>query len=91
MSAIIASKECRDCGDEFYISFGSPNWWKNVVLKNQSPCAIYKMYNDIRMSGMCPLCWILQKIENEVDKVSDEHISFMAIILDLQDESEMLL
>lgn len=85
MSAIIAGNECKGCKQKYWLSFGSPDWWKNVVMKNQSPDPVYLMYDEMRRSGMCPKCWALWKIENELETMSDNHLGFLAFLFEIEE------
>ena len=61
MSAIIAGKSCKICNKEYYISFGHPKWFDDVLKRGKEPCKEFKKFCNIQESGMCLYCYTKEK------------------------------
>ena len=57
MSAIIAGKSCKRCGEKFYVSLGHPKWYDDVVKRGKPPCSKFERFESMRKSGMCYNCF----------------------------------
>lgn len=57
MSAIVAGKACKGCGQSHWVSLGSPKWWYDVAIKGQPPSENYKNWDRWRRSGKCLDCY----------------------------------
>jgi len=57
MSAIIAGESCKECKQEFYISFGHPEWYDDVVKRHLPESDQFKLFRDMSWSGLCPNCY----------------------------------
>ena len=68
MSAIIAGKSCKDCGEEFYTSFGHPSWFKKATKKvpeqlTPDEAKQKKIFEELRKSGRCVRCQLIMCLE----------------------------
>ena len=55
MSAIVAGKACKKCGEKFWVSFGHPKWFNEGVKGKSSP--EWEEFIELAKSGMCPDCY----------------------------------
>ena len=55
MSAIVAGKACKKCGDEFWCSFGHPKWFNEGIRGKSSP--EFEEFKALAKSGVCPDCY----------------------------------
>lgn len=78
MSAIIAGKECKMCGKEYWLSFGHPDWFKN-----RSGDA-WQGFRSIQVSGLCPTCYVITLAERpDAAIVSHGELLMASMIADL--------
>ena len=57
MSAVVAGKSCKQCKKPYYVSFGHPKWFDDVVKRGMPKSELYKQFEELRHSGMCPQCY----------------------------------
>jgi hypothetical protein len=57
MSAIIAGKECKGCKQDYYMSFGHPKWYDDVVKRGMPESEKFKEFRKLQQSGYCLLCY----------------------------------
>jgi len=57
MSAIIAGKSCKRCGNPFYVSLGHPDWYDDVIKRGLPATERYDNFCILRQSGMCLDCF----------------------------------
>jgi len=74
MSAIIAGKACKECGQEYYISFGHPKWYDDVVKRNLPPSDDYKAFRKFQTSGKCPNCYLKNLPDNDWRKAAIDSV-----------------
>jgi hypothetical protein len=65
MSAIIAGKSCKKCGKEYYVSFGHPKWYDDVMKRNNPPGEIFQAFRVFQKSGECPNCYLSHCTKND--------------------------
>lgn len=56
MSAIIAGKECKKCKKEYYVSFGHPKWFDDVMKRRLPENKEFKKFKKCQQSGLCLVC-----------------------------------
>jgi hypothetical protein len=78
MSAIIAGKECKMCGKEYWLSFGHPEWFKNRAGD------AWQGFCSLKYSGLCPTCFVIVLAERpEASVVSTGELLMASMIADL--------
>jgi len=58
MSAIVAGKSCKKCEKEYWVCFGHPKWYDDVILRGLNPSNEFKEFEALVGSGMCPACFL---------------------------------
>jgi hypothetical protein len=57
MSAIIAGKKCKGCGEEYYTSMGHPKWYDDVIKRGLPENETFKEFRKMQKSGYCVSCY----------------------------------
>ena len=63
MSAIIAGKDCEVCGREYWMSFGHPDWYDDVMKRGLEASEQFTTYVKMAKSGLCPKCYAESTVE----------------------------
>ena len=81
MSAILAGKSCKKCNSEWYVSFGHPKWYDDVVKRRLPASITYSTFRDCQSSGLCPKCWLVDLIERVENKPDEFPLQFVQILV----------
>ena len=57
MSAIIAGRKCKQCCEEYYMSFGHPEWYDDVMKRGKPKSSTFLRFEDMQKSGLCVQCF----------------------------------
>lgn len=68
MSAIIAGKSCKACKKLYWLTFGHPKWYDNVVKRGMPESNAFRRFREIAKSGMCLSCYHVKEGGEEGEK-----------------------
>lgn len=68
MSAIVAGESCKVCKKSYWVSFGHPKWYDDVMKRRMPESESFKRYREMARSGMCPGCYYIKE-KGELDEV----------------------
>lgn len=61
MSAIIAGNACKKCGKKYWISFGHPKWYDDVIKRRAPKNETFLQFEKMARSDLCFKCFISQE------------------------------